>query len=572
MATGDSYTCTASSLHIRSGPGTSNKSIGMLRKGDTVTEVSTSNGWLEHSAGGWSSLTYLSKTASAPAPEPTVTTTTENTTPPVGDAFTSIADGDDEGSGYQPDIGLILSDKGKVNTYNSDFTRMSSVAGVFGLPYQFLPNTDPRINGSSTDRISIGYEYADKIVERIPLLFLTPGKASFMTHYSTNDKESILKRILTSGVNISGNLSTDDLLEDNGRYYTFEPDVPRYYSFVNPMCRIAARYLDIQDVPLDGVNLDRVNWMSMTKRRISGIGDFGDFNAIPFYLDTETSISESHSNSTTQSMIASTVNSISDMGRELNFLLGYGQSATGVEVLNSDAEIASNIENVQNMISGLMGRGNFLSNLANHLTTVAAGGKLTFPEIWSDSSFSRSYNCEFKFISPDPSNLSVYLNVLVPLFHLLGMVCPQSIAANPNGYTNPFLVRGLYKGFFNVDMGMITDMSVTKGAECQWTPEGIPTSMTVSITIKDLYQAMSITPTSSTSDWKYDTLNNTSLMDYIANLCGINIYKPEYTRMIEMWYMNNFANRASDLFKVDIWGGMQQWAQNKILGTFRFGR
>ena len=121
-------------------------------------------------------------------------------------------------------------------------------------------------------------------------------------------------------------------------------------------------------------------------------------------------------------------------------------------------------------------------------------------------------------------------------------------------------------------MGMITDMSVTKGAECQWTPEGIPTSMTVSITIKDLYQAMSITPTSSTSDWKYDTLNNTSLMDYIANLCGINIYKPEYTRMIEMWYMNNFANRASDLFKVDIWGGMQQWAQNKILGTFRFGR
>lgn len=563
MAAGDTYTCACSALHIRSGPGTSNSSVGMLHKGDTVTEISTSNGWLQHNAG-WSSLSYLTKTASAPV-EQTVTTTTQNTTPPTGDASTSVVE--DEGSGYQPDIDLILSGPGRMS---SDFTRMNSVAGVFGLPYQFLPNTDPRLSSSFTVG-DIGYEYADKIVERIPLLFLTPGKASFMTHYSQKDKETIVEQILTKGGLMSGTLSTEDLLEDNGRYYTFEPDVPRYYSFVNPMCRIAARYLDLQNVSLNGTRLDSVNWMKMTKRRISGISDFGDFNAVPFYVDTETSISESHSNSTTQSMIASTVNSISDMGRELNFLLGYGQSATGVEVLNSDAEIASNIENVQSMISGLMGRGNFLTNLASHLTTVAAGGKLTFPEIWSDSSFSRSYNCEFKFIAPDPSNLSVYLNVLVPLFHLLGMVCPQSIASNPNGYTNPFLVRGLYKGFFNVDMGIISDMSVTKGAECQWTPEGIPTSMTVSITIKDLYQAMSITPTSSTK-WNYDTLNNTALMDYIANLCGINIYKPEYTRMIEMWYLNNFNNRVSDLFKTDIWGGMQQWAQNKILNTFRFGR
>lgn len=560
MAAGDTYTCACSALHIRSGPGTNNSSVGMLHKGDTVTEISSSNGWIQHSAG-WSSASYLTKTASAPSTE--VTTTTENSTPPTGDSSTSVAE--EEGSGYQPDTDLVLKDLGSMNNA-TDFTRMRSVAGVFGLPYQFLPNTDPRLSGTDVD--NIGYEYADKIVERIPLLFLTPGKASFMTHYSKSDKESILEKIISVGAGISGNVSTDDLLDDNGRYYTFEPDVARYYSFVNPMCRIAARYLNLQNVALDGDYLDSVNWMNLTKRRITGISDFGDFLAVPFYVDTETSISESHSNSTTQSMIASTVNSISDMGRELNFLLGYGASATGIEALAQDADIASNIENVQNTIGNLLGQGNFLSNLAGHLTTVAAGGKLTFPEIWSDSQFSRSYSCEFKFVAPDPSNLSVYLNILVPLFHLLGMVCPQSIASNPNGYTNPFLVRGIYKGFFNVDMGIITDMSVTKGAECQWTPEGIPTSMTVSISIKDLYQAMSITPTSM-GNLKYDTLNNTALMDYIANLCGINIYKPEVTRMVEMWYMNNFNNRVTDLFKVDIWGNMQQNAQNIITNFFR---
>lgn len=267
-------------------------------------------------------------------------------------------------------------------------------------------------------------------------------------------------------------------------------------------------------------------------------------------------------------MLSSTVNSISDMGRELNFLLGYGASATGINALENNADIRSNVENVQETITKLLGTGNFLSNLASHLTTVASGGKLIFPEIWNDSNFSRSYNCEFKFVSPDPSKLSVYLNVLVPLFHLIGLVAPQSIDSNPNGYVNPFLVRAIYKGFFNVDMGIITDMSVTKGAECQWTPEGIPTSITVSISIKDLYSAMSITGTTN-DNFKYDTLNNTALMDYIANLCGINIYRPEIARIIDMWFVNNFSNRVQDFWQVDIWAGIKDRVQNLIMGMYR---
>ena len=201
------------------------------------------------------------------------------------------------------------------------------------------------------------------------------------------------------------------------------------------------------------------------------------------------------------------------------------------------------------------------------MATVASGGKLTFPEIWNESSFSRSYNCKFKFISPDPSTLSVYLNVLVPLFHLIGMVAPQCIPSNPNGYMNPFLVRAVYKGFFNVDMGIISSMNVTKGADCQWTPEGIPTSIEVDIEIKDLYSILTITKTESTN-WKYDTLNNTALMDYIANLCGINIFKPEVGRMIDMWFVNNFENRAKDLFP-SLWDTMIQKAQNIIMNIYR---
>ena len=102
----------------------------------------------------------------------------------------------------------------------------------------------------------------------------------------------------------------------------------------------------------------------------------------------------------------------------------------------------------------------------------------------------------------------------------------KSGVLDPNAYGAPFLVKAFSKGMFNVDMGIITEMNVTKGAECQWTPQGIPTSITVDIGIKDLYSAMSITPTTD-SNFKYTTLDNTSLMDYIATLCGVNIFEPE---------------------------------------------
>ena len=179
----------------------------------------------------------------------------------------------------------------------------------------------------------------------------------------------------------------------------------------------------------------------------------------------------------------------------------------------------------------------------------------------------RSYNVKFKFVSPDANALSVYLNVLVPLFHLIGLVAPQTIPSNPNGYTSPFLVRAIYKSFFNVDMGIITSMDITRGGDCLWTVDGLPTSIEVDLTIKDLYDVMSITYTSSTN-WKYDTMNNTAQMDYIANLCGINMYKAEIGRQLDMWATNNTVGRVADAGR-DIWSRFNTSISNGLLRIWR---
>lgn len=482
-----------------------------------------------------------------------VSTTTSNSAAP-STSETVAGEDDAEGAGYRPTYESMFGDAAYssriVDLDTEDFANINNISGVFGLPYQFLPEADIRLSAenSSTLLPSIGYEYAEKIVERIPLLLIAPGRASFMTKYSKNEKKNFVSQFISNianGLDFNEN-TLSDLTETNGRYYTFQY-ADDYYKYLNPMCRIASIYLGIGDIKLPGASnvLKYMNWEEYTNAGIRSISDIGTFNSIPFYMNTETSVRESYSNSTTQSMLASSVNSISDMGRELSFLLGQSSSMAGIDSVLSDADIANNIENLNDFVNKILGHGNVLSNIGSHLATVAAGGKLIFPEIWSDSSFSRTYSCEFKFISPDPSPLSIYLNVLVPLFHLICLTCPQSVVSNPNGYTNPYLVRAIYKGFFNIDMGIITDMSITKGDECQWTREGLPSAINVSIDIKDLYQAMSITP-SSMSDWSYDTVSNTALMDYIANLCGINIYKPEVGRLAEMW----IANKGGEILDI----------------------
>ena len=129
------------------------------------------------------------------------------------------------GAGYQPSTDDILSVTNN-NISDSDFVKIKHIAGVFGLPYQFLPTADLRLDGSKTTE-NIGYEYGEKIIERITLLFMAPGKANFMTKYSKKNKQNVLEKLITLGADNDNKTSLNDLLDSDGRYYTFEYDTVR---------------------------------------------------------------------------------------------------------------------------------------------------------------------------------------------------------------------------------------------------------------------------------------------------------------------------------------------------------
>lgn len=481
----------------------------------------------------------------------------------------------------------------EVEDYYNSLDRMdiSKLRGIFGIPYQYLPTTDCRIDNSESEEV-FGITYTEMIASRLPLLYITPGEPVFLS--DAGDKKT---SFLTDIVQFVGGGDSDhlnNLLSDyNGKLYSIESKYSLYFKYVNPMCRMGAFFLGLDSNSesdesyrkLDNVELTSYNWAwndnGDYNGNYSGNDDGGSNNtgfsslsgsmkdlqsaiyykaAIPFYINSEVSFVETMNNETTESSLASGINGLSDKARELQFLIGSTTSAvaqnfSNAEVLNA---VSSSKDAAEKMVSKLTG-GNIFSSLFKNIKTVVSGGRLQFPNIWSNSTFSKSYSVNIKLTTPDLDKKSWFLNIYVPLCHLAALVLPRG--EFQNGYTSPFIIKAFYKGMFNIDMGIITDMTFTKGKEGGWTKDCLPTVVDVSFTIQDLYSTLSLTPAGSLL--KSNTMQNIAEMDYLANTCGVNINEPDVLRMVNMFVTFNIKNVFMDV-PTNITTGLGNVLSNKI--------
>lgn len=449
-----------------------------------------------------------------------------------------------------------------------DSLTVKNIKGIMGLPYQWSPLQDPRItDGGGSDvgkKKGIGRVYGDKILSRVPLLLITPGVPDFMGSYSDTQAESLMTKMLQA-VGEDSNIDRDGLksiITRDGKYYNLKFDYASFYNCVDPMCRAASYFLGIQDVEVDGVPLKSYNQNVQNRDELDKF--LGTYKGcIPFYINSDTSIQDSFGNDTTQSSLADKINGYSSMANELNYILGSSKAGALYDDLKSTVD--TSIEGLGNLTNDLLGGSNLITSISQSLSSILAGGKLIFPEIWSDSSFSRSYDVTVKLVTPDNDKLSWYLNIWVPLAHLMALCLPRQ--KDVNGYISPFLVRAFYKGLFNVDMGIITNMTVQKGGDGQWTKDGLPTSVEVSFTIKDLYNYMALSDQPSI---KNNLMNNITLLDYIGNSCGININETDIMRNLEMYLMVGGVGTAQDKIVNSMFTGMDQWFTNKVASVFGF--
>mgnify|MGYP000159892610 CR=1 FL=1 len=448
--------------------------------------------------------------------------------------------------------------------------------GIYGIPYQFSENVDSKLDGTT-----FGQYYADRVISRMPLLVLSPGKVSFMKASSDSDRATAIQQLVNSFNGADSDLTS--FLTTPGKYYTFEYNADDYWEYVNTMNQACATYLGIQDVKIKINNYEAKLASFKWEKAVSS--DFGSWlqskeDFVTFYADSDSTTGEDFSNTTTQSMIAGTLNKSSDIGKEIRFLMG--EDGVVNDFVNSET-INKALDQIDQLAGSLTGsESNIISQLSKEFAVIATGGKLIFPEIWDDSSFTKDFDCKIKLRCPCPNPLGWFLDICVPLNHLLAFTMPRTPHGNDiagqllssdvtaNGYFSPFLVRGFYKGIASVDMGIVTSLRIDKGKEGSWTVDGLPTEVDVSMTIKDLYTAMAMTPYKRHAD----LLNNTQYLSYLAFNCGVALNQPDVYKSVKLygsvWNTDIYKNIIKDtLTGYNFWRRAKQNVQNKLTAFWR---
>lgn len=555
------YTCkTTANLYNRTGPSISYSAITIIPYGTQVTAIDEKGNWYKiKEYGGWSSKTYLTVIS-----KNDTTTTAQSVSKEEMEKRQKEAEAKKKAQLEAQQMELYSKYVANDYSYDSDIAKtllISNLNGVYGMPYQFSPEVDRLLEGTD-----FGTVYADKIVAKMPLLLMMPGKASYMSSFKKSDKMNALKKTIGIAMDSDDSTTLSNIIKGSGRYYTFEFDYNAYYEYFNSLNRVTAKFLGIDGVEVNiggsKAKLSRFNWKNATNSAFKQY--VSQAESIAYYVDSASTVDESITNTTTESQLASKINSFSDLGRELSFLLGAGVGIETDFLSQNEDQFKSALSEMESMVDKYVkgeGANQFLKDLGSNFKTVATGGKLIFPEIWADSEYSKSYDINIKLRTPDCDKLSWYMNIAVPLNSLITFALPRQLSAN--GYMSPFLIRAFHKGLFNCDCGIITSMNISKGKEGSWTIDGLPTEIDVNFQLKDLYQMLTLTKGDDVG-W---FMNNTALMDYLACNCGININKPEIERTLDIYFMLK-TNKITDLPN-KMWSGAQQKISNLMMNAYK---
>lgn len=234
---------------------------------------------------------------------------------------------------------------------------------------------------------------------------------------------------------------------------------------------------------------------------------------VGFRVEKSVDSSESASNSTKEPEILGMINQQVSSGRERTFMLKPFANTT----VGSVAETL--YKGFESVLSGAAES----LNLHGGLEMLKGSGFIDIPEIWSSSSFSKSYSFDFQLRTPYGDKFSIFYSLYIPLAMLIAGAFPRS--TGQNSYTSPFIVRAYCQGMFAIPMGIIDSITIRRGApEYGWSADILPTQIDVSFTIKDLSPVMHVAITSDTmKEWANILGQNSTFQEYLLTLSSVNI-------------------------------------------------
>ena len=238
------------------------------------------------------------------------------------------------------------------------------------------------------------------------------------------------------------------------------------------------------------------------------------FLYIGFRVERGSNASESLSSATGQSPVQQSINSKLSSARNMNFAAMGGNLSDGI--------IGSTVGAVLGVASDALKGFSTGFGIAGLAALATGAANIDVPEIWTDTTFNKSYSFNMKFLAPYGDPLTVMQTEYVPLCALLAGALPRATGAS--SYTSPFLCRAYCKGMFAVPLGIIDSISIDRGNDTHgWSHGCLPLAIDVSFSIKDLSptMTMAIAGNDASSLVQLMTGADTPLNQYLMTLSGM---------------------------------------------------
>lgn len=466
----------------------------------------------------------------------------------------------------------------KINILNStpldSGSERDSIYGslILGTPFLFNKNSDV------DNRVMI-----NTFVKDGKILSLTPGMPEYHgTSYDilgkstssllnqTKEPSAMMSYLLKNGLD-------KDFSNKDKRYYTFKANYDLYFSYLETMLNVIWVKMGLAK---NGESFNLFSFFNI--KNSNSIDPTGrnelksQYNSsIGFFTNVVGGLSESIDNSRSGfgSELASNANSLSDEYQRLNFIHGMGTGSALHSVANIAGRNITAVSNVGEFLSktfinasrtwsnsdksnliksglaliktaaagvfdiGAASTTQDLGSLIQQFTT-SNGMKLKYPDLWSDSDYSKNINFDLSFISPYGDPLSIFKYVYVPFCAILCFAMPRQAAEN--GYVSPFFVRADVPGLFTSDLAMISSLTWTKGgANRLFTKDGLPRAIDCSVSLMDLYPFLAMTK-------RLSYLSaNPSYAVFLDNLSGMMSLNDNRTDDGLNSYFDNLINRVN---------------------------
>ena len=437
---------------------------------------------------------------------------------------------------------------------------------VHGMPFQYTYITDRRYGATgrfgydgasvspkkNADVDMYGRTFAKEIAANMPVIVVIPGEPEYLTKASgvfgfRSNANSLKENFSPFWGNLSQSewdSAMENLLGDTADgvydYFSFKVNMTEYYKYANSPCRTAASLMGIGKRTIMGKPCGSFDWADYNRDAsqdyniFSEIVGYGD--GISFAYDPLSSVSDTIQNSTTESQFAGMLQQLTGQVRELAFMTGQvGGATSGLSDYFNDSDYEGVVGD-----SGLIGRAKSL------LQNVTKGFNIRFPEIWSDSNHTQSYDINMHFITPYNTNYCKWRYVLCPFFLWFSLTAPQA-PLSMSVYGRPFLIRAFSLGYFNVENGIIESLQWKRfGDEGDMISQnGIPTQIDVSVSFKNLYHTLTQGKTNSPT-YMSAFFTNIGLMDMIGSLSGVNVNYLTLSERVGL-YFTTAVNMVGDI-------------------------